>query len=122
MAENLQGDQSAKGAVQIPRELPFIYRWVTNDVLGTPSALDQQYIDELSSPGFCLVGGLGAAVPGGSCPPWGAATSSQLSLRGPIATPSKCVVVNSLLRVGDRVLGVASGSGGIFVLIQTLLF
>ncbi|MED6185268.1 hypothetical protein PIB30_055407 [Stylosanthes scabra] len=28
MAENLQGDQPAEGAVQIPRELPFIDRWV----------------------------------------------------------------------------------------------
>ncbi|MED6126833.1 hypothetical protein PIB30_082288, partial [Stylosanthes scabra] len=51
MAENLQGDQPAEGAVQIPRELPFIYRWVTNDVLGTPSALDQQYLDELKLTG-----------------------------------------------------------------------
>ncbi|MED6161412.1 hypothetical protein PIB30_060486 [Stylosanthes scabra] len=46
MAENPQGDQAA-AAVQIPRELPSIYRWVTNDVLGTPSSLYQQYLDEL---------------------------------------------------------------------------
>ncbi|MED6165702.1 hypothetical protein PIB30_102180 [Stylosanthes scabra] len=48
MAENSQGDRAA-AAVQISRELPSIYRWVTNDVLGTPSSLDQQYL----SPGFC---------------------------------------------------------------------
>ncbi|MED6109329.1 hypothetical protein PIB30_032440 [Stylosanthes scabra] len=47
MAENPQGDQETAEAVWIPRELSSIYRWVTNDVLGTPSALDQQYIDEL---------------------------------------------------------------------------
>ncbi|MED6221163.1 hypothetical protein PIB30_051781 [Stylosanthes scabra] len=46
MAENSQGDREA-AAVQIPCELPSIYRWVTNDVLGTPSSLDQQYLDEL---------------------------------------------------------------------------
>ncbi|MED6173215.1 hypothetical protein PIB30_057150 [Stylosanthes scabra] len=51
MAENQPENQEAvvpaTGAVQIPRELPFIYRWVANDVLGTPSSLDQQYLDEL---------------------------------------------------------------------------
>ncbi|MED6196037.1 hypothetical protein PIB30_043454 [Stylosanthes scabra] len=117
MAENLQGDQPAEGAGQIPRELPFIYRWVANDVLGMPSALDQQYLDELKLTGVLFGGGdlerryrwkLPAVGSGFS------ATSSQSSLRGPVATPSKCMVVNSLLRVGDRVLGVASGSGGVF--------
>ncbi|MED6161856.1 hypothetical protein PIB30_064718 [Stylosanthes scabra] len=57
MAENLQGDQLAEGAVQIPRELPFIYRWVINDVLGTPSALDQEYLDELKLTGVLFGGG-----------------------------------------------------------------
>ncbi|MED6184482.1 hypothetical protein PIB30_047804 [Stylosanthes scabra] len=47
MAENLQGDQAAERVVQIPRELPFIYRWVINDVLDTPSSLDQQYLEKL---------------------------------------------------------------------------
>ncbi|MED6171795.1 hypothetical protein PIB30_044149 [Stylosanthes scabra] len=42
MAENLQGDQAAAEAVQMPHELPSIYRWVTNDVLGSPSILNQQ--------------------------------------------------------------------------------
>ncbi|MED6162149.1 hypothetical protein PIB30_067596 [Stylosanthes scabra] len=43
MAENRQGDQDATAAttVQIPHELPSIYRWVSNDVLGAPSILDQ---------------------------------------------------------------------------------
>ncbi|MED6210270.1 hypothetical protein PIB30_062613 [Stylosanthes scabra] len=62
MTENLQGDQPAKGAVQIPRELPFIYMWVTNDVLGTLSALDQQYLDELKLTGV-LFGGTGWKLP-----------------------------------------------------------
>ncbi|MED6172667.1 hypothetical protein PIB30_052192 [Stylosanthes scabra] len=57
MAENLQGDQPAEGAVQLPRELLFIYRWVTNDVLGTPSALDQEYLDELKLTGVLFGGG-----------------------------------------------------------------
>ncbi|MED6196998.1 hypothetical protein PIB30_052643 [Stylosanthes scabra] len=59
MAENLQGDQPVEGAVQLPRELPFIYRWVTHDVLGTLSALDQQYLDELKLTGVLFGGGGG---------------------------------------------------------------
>ncbi|MED6112335.1 hypothetical protein PIB30_060770 [Stylosanthes scabra] len=56
MAENSQGDQAA-AAVQILRELPSIYRWVTNDILGTPSSLDQQYLDELKLTGVLFGGG-----------------------------------------------------------------
>ncbi|MED6149397.1 hypothetical protein PIB30_061978 [Stylosanthes scabra] len=55
MAENSQGDQAA-AAVQIPRELPSIYIWVTNDVLGTPS-LEKQYLDELKLTGVLFGGG-----------------------------------------------------------------
>ncbi|MED6154780.1 hypothetical protein PIB30_115944, partial [Stylosanthes scabra] len=61
MAENQPENQEvvvpAAGAVQIPRELPFIYRWVSNDVLGTPSSLDQQYLDELKLTGVLFGGG-----------------------------------------------------------------
>ncbi|MED6135920.1 hypothetical protein PIB30_051267 [Stylosanthes scabra] len=61
MAENQPENQEAvvpaAGAVQIPRELPFIYRWVANDVLGTPSSLDQQYLDELKLTGVLFGGG-----------------------------------------------------------------
>ncbi|MED6166924.1 hypothetical protein PIB30_114152, partial [Stylosanthes scabra] len=39
------------------------------------------------------------------------AAFTQPSLRGPVATSSEFMVVNSLFRVGDRVFGVASGSG-----------
>ncbi|MED6224647.1 hypothetical protein PIB30_086182 [Stylosanthes scabra] len=56
IAENSQGGQAA-AAVQIPRELPSIYRWVTNDMLGTPSSLDQQYLDELKLTGVLFGGG-----------------------------------------------------------------
>ncbi|MED6175186.1 hypothetical protein PIB30_075996 [Stylosanthes scabra] len=34
-------------AVQMPHELPFIYCWVSRDVLGSPSVLSQDYLDEL---------------------------------------------------------------------------
>ncbi|MED6184790.1 hypothetical protein PIB30_050890 [Stylosanthes scabra] len=61
MAENQPENQEAVvpvvGVVQIPRELPFIYRWVANDVLGTPSSLDQQYLDELKLTGVLFSGG-----------------------------------------------------------------
>ncbi|MED6139249.1 hypothetical protein PIB30_082046 [Stylosanthes scabra] len=56
MAENLQVDRAA-AVVQIPRELPSIYRWVTNDVLGMPSSLDQQYLDKLKLTGVLFGGG-----------------------------------------------------------------
>ncbi|MED6149288.1 hypothetical protein PIB30_060974, partial [Stylosanthes scabra] len=55
--ENQEVVVPATGAVQIPRELPFIYRWVSNDVLGTPSSLDQQYLDELKLSGVLFGGG-----------------------------------------------------------------
>ncbi|MED6140996.1 hypothetical protein PIB30_099037 [Stylosanthes scabra] len=62
MAENQPENQEAvvpaAGVVQIPRELPFIYRWVANDVLGTPLSLDQQYLDELKLTGVLFSGGV----------------------------------------------------------------
>ncbi|MED6190203.1 hypothetical protein PIB30_103494 [Stylosanthes scabra] len=62
MAENQPENQEAvvpaAGVVQIPRELPFIYRWVANDVLVTPSSLDQQYLDELKLTGVLFGGGI----------------------------------------------------------------
>ncbi|MED6170510.1 hypothetical protein PIB30_031747 [Stylosanthes scabra] len=57
MAENPQGDQGAAEAVQIPRELLLIYRWVTNDVLGSSYILSQQYLDELKLFGVLFGGG-----------------------------------------------------------------
>ncbi|MED6213993.1 hypothetical protein PIB30_098769 [Stylosanthes scabra] len=36
----------------ILHELPSIYRWVANDVLGAPSILDQRYLDELKGTGI----------------------------------------------------------------------
>ncbi|MED6212339.1 hypothetical protein PIB30_082341 [Stylosanthes scabra] len=62
MAENQPENQEAvvpaAGVVQIPRELTFIYRWVANDVLGTPSSLDQQYLDELKLTEVLFGGGI----------------------------------------------------------------
>ncbi|MED6171886.1 hypothetical protein PIB30_044983 [Stylosanthes scabra] len=59
MAENRPGDRevAAASAVQIPHELPSIYRWVANDVLGAPSILDQRYLDELKATGILFGGG-----------------------------------------------------------------
>ncbi|MED6137530.1 hypothetical protein PIB30_065800 [Stylosanthes scabra] len=59
MAEDRPGDRevAAASAVQIPHELPSIYRWVANDVLGAPSILDQRYLDELKATGV-LFGGV----------------------------------------------------------------
>ncbi|MED6135257.1 hypothetical protein PIB30_044693 [Stylosanthes scabra] len=37
--------------VQMPHELPFIYHWVSRDVLGSPSILSQDYLDELKLSG-----------------------------------------------------------------------
>ncbi|MED6177612.1 hypothetical protein PIB30_099811 [Stylosanthes scabra] len=56
MAENRLGDRDAT-AVQIPHELPSIYWWVSNDVLGTPSILDQGYLEELKGTGILFDGG-----------------------------------------------------------------
>ncbi|MED6165016.1 hypothetical protein PIB30_095662 [Stylosanthes scabra] len=59
MAENRPGDQqvAAASSVQIPHELPSIYRWVANDVLGAPSILDQGYLDELKATAIIFGGG-----------------------------------------------------------------
>ncbi|MED6160223.1 hypothetical protein PIB30_049315 [Stylosanthes scabra] len=50
-------DVTTAVAVQIPHELPSIYRWVSNDVLGAPSILDQRYLDELKATGVLFGGG-----------------------------------------------------------------
>ncbi|MED6212867.1 hypothetical protein PIB30_087574 [Stylosanthes scabra] len=79
MAENLQGDQGAVvqevEADQIPHELPSIYRWVTRHVLGAPSVLTQEYLDELRLSGVIFGGGelerryrVEAHRPGDRCP------------------------------------------------------
>ncbi|MED6148320.1 hypothetical protein PIB30_052047 [Stylosanthes scabra] len=59
MAENRPGDRdvTAAAVVQIPHELPSIYQWVSNDVLGAPSILDQRYLDELKATGVLFRGG-----------------------------------------------------------------
>ncbi|MED6111439.1 hypothetical protein PIB30_052290 [Stylosanthes scabra] len=60
MAENRPGDRdatAAAAAVQIPHELPSIYWWVANDVLGAPSILDQRYLDELKATRVLFGGG-----------------------------------------------------------------
>ncbi|MED6138155.1 hypothetical protein PIB30_071603, partial [Stylosanthes scabra] len=59
MAENPDNDQDIVVAevVQIPRELPDIYRWVSPDVLGTPCTVDQDYLDELKNSGVIFGGG-----------------------------------------------------------------
>ncbi|MED6124170.1 hypothetical protein PIB30_056580, partial [Stylosanthes scabra] len=53
MAENRPGDRgvAAASSVQIPHELPSIYRWVANDVLGVPSILDQGWRMAENRPG-----------------------------------------------------------------------
>ncbi|MED6127947.1 hypothetical protein PIB30_092922 [Stylosanthes scabra] len=83
MAENLQGDQPAEGVVQIPRELPFIYRWVTNDVLGTSSALDQQYLDELKLTELLFGGGTWSGGTGWKLPAVGSGCASLTSITQP---------------------------------------
>ncbi|MED6165733.1 hypothetical protein PIB30_102427 [Stylosanthes scabra] len=40
----------------MPHELPFIHRWVTNDVLGSPSLLTQEYLEELKLSGAIFGG------------------------------------------------------------------
>ncbi|MED6117087.1 hypothetical protein PIB30_106626, partial [Stylosanthes scabra] len=59
MAENRPEvrDATAATAGRIPHELPSIYRWVSNDVLGAPTILDQRYLDELKATGFLFGGG-----------------------------------------------------------------
>ncbi|MED6200438.1 hypothetical protein PIB30_085069, partial [Stylosanthes scabra] len=59
MDENRPGNRevAAASAVQIPHELPSIYRWVANDVLGALSILDQRYLDELKATRILFGGG-----------------------------------------------------------------
>ncbi|MED6194394.1 hypothetical protein PIB30_028147 [Stylosanthes scabra] len=59
MAENPEGGQEAVAveAVQQPRELSTLYRWVAPDVLGAPSILSQEYLDELKGTGVIFGGG-----------------------------------------------------------------
>ncbi|MED6214622.1 hypothetical protein PIB30_104904, partial [Stylosanthes scabra] len=58
MAENRPEDRDATAAAgRIPHELPSIYRWVSNDVLGAPTILDQRYLDELKATGVLFGGG-----------------------------------------------------------------
>ncbi|MED6164016.1 hypothetical protein PIB30_085553 [Stylosanthes scabra] len=48
--------RTALSAAQIPRELPLIYRWVSANVLRSPTILKQAYLDELKNSGV-LFGG-----------------------------------------------------------------
>ncbi|MED6173544.1 hypothetical protein PIB30_060490, partial [Stylosanthes scabra] len=58
MAENRPEDRDATAAAgRILHELPSIYRWVSNDVLGAPTILDQRYLDELKATGVLFGGG-----------------------------------------------------------------
>ncbi|MED6141218.1 hypothetical protein PIB30_101084 [Stylosanthes scabra] len=59
MAENAEGGQEAATteAVQQPRELSILYRWVAPDVLGVPSILSQEYLDKLKGTGVIFGGG-----------------------------------------------------------------
>ncbi|MED6110204.1 hypothetical protein PIB30_040776 [Stylosanthes scabra] len=43
--------------VQMPHELPSIYRWVANDMLGASSILNQEYLNELKLFGVLFGGG-----------------------------------------------------------------
>ncbi|MED6157400.1 hypothetical protein PIB30_022809 [Stylosanthes scabra] len=58
MAENPDGRQEAVAAevVQMLRELSSLYRWVSPDVLGAPSTLNQAYLDELKGTGVIFGG------------------------------------------------------------------
>ncbi|MED6132122.1 hypothetical protein PIB30_016335 [Stylosanthes scabra] len=62
MADLPQGEQEAAtapevAAVQLPHELPDIYWWVTLDVLGAPSILDQEYLNGLKDLGVLFDAG-----------------------------------------------------------------
>ncbi|MED6120305.1 hypothetical protein PIB30_019628 [Stylosanthes scabra] len=59
MAKNPDDNQGIAAAevVQIPRELPDTYRWVSPDVLGAPCTVDQDYLDELKDSGVIFGGG-----------------------------------------------------------------
>ncbi|MED6206447.1 hypothetical protein PIB30_026776 [Stylosanthes scabra] len=98
MAEDRQGNQEvATAAVQMPHELPSIYRWVSNDVLGTPSILDQDYLNELKESGVIFGGGdlerryrVVAAR---------RTTPVEPGFRGPVSAASQLLGVYSLLRI-----------------------
>ncbi|MED6121049.1 hypothetical protein PIB30_026390 [Stylosanthes scabra] len=59
MAENpeVRPEAGAAEAVQMPREVSTLYRWVAPDVLGAPSILNQAYLDELKGTGVIFGGG-----------------------------------------------------------------
>ncbi|MED6157373.1 hypothetical protein PIB30_022499 [Stylosanthes scabra] len=59
MAENPDSNPEAVAAttVQISHELSPLYRWVSPDVLGAPSALNQAYLDELKATRIIFGGG-----------------------------------------------------------------
>ncbi|MED6169134.1 hypothetical protein PIB30_018472 [Stylosanthes scabra] len=50
-------EAAAAEAVQMPRELSTLYRWVAPDVLGAPPILSQAYLDELKGTGVIFGGG-----------------------------------------------------------------
>ncbi|MED6145240.1 hypothetical protein PIB30_023347 [Stylosanthes scabra] len=59
MAENHGDNQEGgrAGAVQMPHEVSLLYRWVSLDVLGAPSILNQAYLDELKGTRVIFGGG-----------------------------------------------------------------
>ncbi|MED6203553.1 hypothetical protein PIB30_000640 [Stylosanthes scabra] len=59
MADNPDGrlEAIAAEAAQKPRELSSLYQWVSPDVLGAPSILNQAYIDELKGTRVIFGGG-----------------------------------------------------------------
>ncbi|MED6216740.1 hypothetical protein PIB30_010775 [Stylosanthes scabra] len=59
MAENPEGNQEvgAADAVQMSYEVSPLYRWVSPDVLGAPSILNQAYLDELKGTRVIFGGG-----------------------------------------------------------------
>ncbi|MED6157990.1 hypothetical protein PIB30_028700 [Stylosanthes scabra] len=59
MAENPEVglEAAAAEAIQMPRELSTLYRWVAPDVLGAPPILSQAYLVELKGTGVIFGGG-----------------------------------------------------------------
>ncbi|MED6124086.1 hypothetical protein PIB30_055796 [Stylosanthes scabra] len=59
MAENPEGNPEAAAATagQFPHELSSLYMWVSPDVLGAPSTLNQAYLDELKATEIIFGGG-----------------------------------------------------------------
>ncbi|MED6207930.1 hypothetical protein PIB30_040175 [Stylosanthes scabra] len=59
MVENPGDNQEAEvaEAVQMPYEVSLLYRWVSPDILGAPSILNQGYLDELKGTGVIFGGG-----------------------------------------------------------------